>query len=121
MFWLSNVHEVLSFALLAKDWYNIQKEDELGRLLETFRHDLESLQFDIYHAWMRALKGKLTGIMLPGLIVPPAFQFNIEGILGLFDQIYNALRGYFIEELVITRVVNELLKLVGDMAFNDLL
>ena len=125
---------MLSFALLAKDLYNIQKE-VFGRLLETVRHGLESLEFDIYQVWMKTLKETLLGIIVPGKIVPsplsdkfrprlflsPAFQFDTGGILDLFNQIYNALRGSFIEELVITRVFNELLKLVGAMAFNDLL
>ena len=35
-FWLSNVHEMLSFVFLAEDWYEAQKTDnyEYDRLLE---------------------------------------------------------------------------------------
>ena len=83
---------------------------------------------------MKALKEKFLEIILPrkpvppslsdmfrpNFFLPPPFQFNIDGILGLFSRIYVALRGYRVGELVITRVVNELLKLVGAMAFNDL-
>ena len=44
-FWLSNVHEMLSFVFLAEDWYEAQKTDnyEYDRLLEIVKHDLESL------------------------------------------------------------------------------
>ena len=41
-FWLSNVHEMLSFVFLAEDWYEAQKTDnyEYDRLLEIVKHDL---------------------------------------------------------------------------------
>ena len=144
-FWLSNVHEMLSFVFLAEDWYEIQKKDdyEYDRLLEIVKHDLESLEFNIYHTWMKVLKRKLQRMIVPAIIESqslPGFitndgnrfldrflpassapQFSMDDLLSLLNKIYKALRGYFIEESIITQAVTELLKLVGVTAFNDLL
>ncbi len=69
-FWLSNVHEMLSFVFLAEDWYEAQKTDnyEYDRLLEIVKHDLESLEFNIYHTWMKVLKKKLVKMIVPAII-----------------------------------------------------
>ncbi len=69
-FWLSNVHEMLSFVFLAEDWYEQQKTDnyEYDRLLEIVKHDLESLEFNIYHTWMKVLKKKLHKMIIPAII-----------------------------------------------------
>ena len=125
--------EVFSFARLARDWYNIQKENELGRLRE-LSGVVCSFGFNIYHVWMEDLKGKLPRILYQGPFVPqplatlqtkqfqsPSFQFNTDGILGLLEQIYITLRGYFIGESAIPGVVNDLLKFAGATAFIDLL
>ncbi|RPB05625.1 hypothetical protein L873DRAFT_1661585 [Choiromyces venosus 120613-1] len=144
-FWLSNVHEMLSFVFLAEDWYEMQKKDdyEYDRLLEIVKHDLESLEFNIYHTWMKVLKRKLHKMIVPAIIESqslPGFitndgnrflnkfittssapQYSMDDLLSLLNKVYKALRGYFIEESIITQAVTELLKLVGVTAFNDLL
>jgi myosin-5 len=144
-FWLSNVHEMLSFVFLAEDWYEMQKKDdyEYDRLLEIVKHDLESLEFNIYHTWMKVLKRKLHKMIVPAIIESqslPGFitndgnrflnkflttssapQYSMDDLLTLLNKVYKALRGYFIEESIITQAVTELLKLVGVTAFNDLL
>ncbi|KAI7517526.1 myosin-2, partial [Hortaea werneckii] len=68
-FWLSNVHEMLSFVFLAEDWYEAQKTDnfEYDRLLEIVKHDLESLEFNIYHTWMKVLKKKQHKMIVPAI------------------------------------------------------
>ena len=125
---------MLSFAHLAQNWHSIHKRDESG-VLKTVRHRLERFESEIYHGWMKVLKAKLMKIVNPGgrfLACQPgesghrsflyqAFQFDIDDFLGMLDRIYYALRRYLIEESIITRVINELLKFVGEMAFNDLL
>ena len=144
-FWLSNVHEMLSFVFLAEDWYEIQKTDnyEYDRLLEVVKHDLESLEFNIYHTWMKMLKKKLQKIIIPAIIESqslPGFvtadsnrfipkllmannqpQFSMDDLLSLFNKVHKAMRTYYVEETVINQTVTELLKLVGVTAFNDLL
>ncbi|KAL7275148.1 Myosin type-2 heavy chain 1 [Rhizina undulata] len=145
VFWLSNVHEMLSFVFLAEDWYEIQKKDdyEYDRLLEIVKHDLESLEFNIYHTWMKTLKRRLQKMIVPAIIESqslPGFvtndgnrflnkilqttstpQFSMDDLLSLLNKIYKAMKAYYIEESIIAQAVTELLKLVGVTAFNDLL
>lgn len=144
-FWLSNVHEMLSFVFLAEDWYDAQKKEdyEYDRLLEIVKHDLESLEFNIYHTWMKVLKKKLAKMIVPAIIESqslPGFvtndgnrflnrilpsannpQFSMDDLLSLLNKVYRAMRAYFLEDSIITQTITELLKLVGVTAFNDLL
>jgi len=144
-FWLSNVHEMLSFVFLAEDWYEAQKTDnyEYDRLLEIVKHDLESLEFNIYHTWMKVLKKKLHKMIVPAIIESqslPGFvtnesnrflgkllpsnntpAFSMDNLLSLLNNVYKAMKAYYLENSIITQTVTELLRLVGVTAFNDLL
>ena len=144
-FWLSNVHEMLSFVFLAEDWYEAQKTDnhEYDRLLEIVKHDLESLEFNIYHTWMKHLKRKLQKMIVPAIIESqslPGFvtnegnrflgkllqsntspAFNMDNLLSLLNSVFRAMKAYFLEDSIIVQCVTELLRLVGVTAFNDLL
>ncbi|KAB8349554.1 hypothetical protein FH972_023578 [Carpinus fangiana] len=144
-FWLSNVHEMLSFVFLAEDWYETQKTDnfEYDRLLEIVKHDLESLEFNIYHTWMKVLKKKLQKMIVPAIIESqslPGFvtnessrflgkllqsnstpAFSMDNLLSLLNNVYRAMKAYYLEDSIITQTVTELLRLVGVTAFNDLL
>ncbi|KAF1915352.1 P-loop containing nucleoside triphosphate hydrolase protein [Ampelomyces quisqualis] len=145
-FWLSNVHEMLSFVFLAEDWYEQQKTDnyEYDRLLEIVKHDLESLEFNIYHTWMKVLKKKLQKMIIPAIIESqslPGFvtnesnrflgkllpgsnntpAFSMDNLLSLLNSVYKAMKAYYLEDTIITQCVTELLRLVGVTAFNDLL
>ncbi|EHL01701.1 putative Myosin-2 [Glarea lozoyensis 74030] len=144
-FWLSNVHEMLSFVFLAEDWYEAQKTDnfEYDRLLEIVKHDLESLEFNIYHTWMKVLKKKLSKMIIPAIIESqslPGFvtnesnrflgkllqtnsapAFSMDNLLSLLNNVFKAMKAYYLEDSIITQTVTELLRLVGVTAFNDLL
>jgi len=144
-FWLSNVHEMLSFVFLAEDWYEQQKTDnyEYDRLLEIVKHDLESLEFNIYHTWMKVLKKKLQKMIIPAIIESqslPGFvtnesnrflgkllqgnntpAYSMDNLLSLLNNVYKAMKAYYLEDTIITQLVTELLRLVGVTAFNDLL
>lgn len=144
-FWLSNVHEMLSFVFLAEDWYEAQKTDnfEYDRLLEIVKHDLESLEFNIYHTWMKVLKKKLHKMIVPAIIESqslPGFvtnennrflgkllqssnapAFSMDNLLSLLNNVFKAMKAFYLEESIITQTVTELLRLVGVTAFNDLL
>jgi myosin-5 len=144
-FWLSNVHEMLSFVFLAEDWYEAQKTDnfEYDRLLEIVKHDLESLEFNIYHTWMKVLKKKLQKMIVPAIIESqslPGFvtnesnrflgkllqssnapAFSMDNLLSLLNNVFKAMKAFYIEDTIITQTVTELLRLVGVTAFNDLL
>lgn len=144
-FWLSNVHEMLSFVFLAEDWYEAQKTDnyEYDRLLEIVKHDLESLEFNIYHTWMKVLKRKLFKMIVPAIIESqslPGFvtsetnrflgkllpsnnnpAYSMDNLLSLLNNVYKAMKAFYLEDSIITQTVTELLRLVGVTAFNDLL
>ncbi|KAK4989913.1 Myosin type-2 heavy chain 1 [Elasticomyces elasticus] len=144
-FWLSNVHEMLSFVFLAEDWYEAQKSDnyEYDRLLEIVKHDLESLEFNIYHTWMKVLKKKLQKMIVPAIIESqslPGFvtyesnrflgkllqsnntpAFSMDNLLSLLNNVFKAMKAFYLEDSIITQTVQELLRLVGVTAFNDLL
>ena len=144
-FWLSNVHEMLSFVFLAEDWYEAQKTDnfEYDRLLEIVKHDLESLEFNIYHTWMKVLKKKLHKMIVPAIIESqslPGFvtnessrflgkllqsnnapTFSMDNLLSLLNNVFKAMKAYYLEDSIITQTITELLRLVGVTAFNDLL
>lgn len=144
-FWLSNVHEMLSFVFLAEDWYETQKTDnyEYDRLLEIVKHDLESLEFNIYHTWMKVLKKKLQKMIIPAIIESqslPGFitnennrflgkllqsnsqpAYSMDNLLSLLNNVFRAMKAYYLEDTIITQTITELLRLVGVTAFNDLL
>ena len=144
-FWLSNVHEMLSFVFLAEDWYESQKTGnyEYDRLLEIVKHDLESLEFNIYHTWMKVLKKKLTKMVIPAIIesqslpgfvtnenstflgkllpTPSQPTYNMDHLLSLLNSVSRAMDAYYLEKTIINQTVTELLRLVGVTAFNDLL
>ncbi|KAL2866333.1 type V myosin [Aspergillus lucknowensis] len=144
-FWLSNVHEMLSFVFLAEDWYEAQKTDnyEYDRLLEIVKHDLESLEFNIYHTWMKVLKKKLFKMIVPAIIESqslPGFvtnetsrflgkllpsnnnpAYSMDNLLSLLNNVYKAMKAFYLEDTIVTQTVTELLRLVGVTAFNDLL
>lgn len=144
-FWLSNVHEMLSFVFLAEDWYEAQKTDnyEYDRLLEIVKHDLESLEFNIYHTWMKVLKKKLLKMIVPAIIESqslPGFvtaessrflgkllpssstpAYSMDNLLSLLNNVFKAMKAYYLETSIISQTITELLRLVGVTAFNDLL
>ena len=144
-FWLSNVHEILSFVFLAEDWYEAQKDEnyEYARLLEIVKHDLESLEFNIYHTWMKVLKKKLQKMIVPAIIESqslPGFvtnessrflgkllqssnapAFSMDNLLSLLNNVFKAMKAFYLEDSIIQQAVTELLRLVGVTAFNDLL
>ncbi|KAK3905406.1 hypothetical protein C8A05DRAFT_12755 [Staphylotrichum tortipilum] len=144
-FWLSNVHEMLSFVFLAEDWYEAQKSDnyEYDRLLEIVKHDLESLEFNIYHTWMKVLKRKLNKMIIPAIIESqslPGFvtnennrflgkllqgnnqpAYSMDNLLSMLNSVFRAMKAYYLEDTIIMQTITELLRLVGVTAFNDLL
>ncbi|KAI3610616.1 myosin 5 [Moniliophthora roreri] len=156
IFWLSNVHEMLSFICVAEsdmlqgigpgeensvrpfDW------NDYERLVSVVKHDLDSLEYNIYHTWMLETKKKLSKMVIPALIESqslPGFTtsdgggrlfnrllnansqpaFSMDDILNLLNKVWKSLKSYYMEESVVQQVVTELLKLIGVTSFNDLL
>ncbi|KAJ8078508.1 Myosin type-2 heavy chain 1 [Marasmius tenuissimus] len=156
IFWLSNVHEMLSFICVAEsdmlqgigpgeensvrpfDW------NDYERLVSVVKHDLDSLEYNIYHTWMLETKKKLSKMVIPALIESqslPGFTtsdgggrlfnrllnansqpaYSMDDILNLLNKVWKSLKSYYMEESVVQQVVTELLKLIGVTSFNDLL
>ncbi|KAI6036693.1 myosin 5 [Pisolithus microcarpus] len=156
IFWLSNVHEMFSFICVAEsdmlqgigpgeenavrefDW------NDYERLVAVVKHDLGSLEYNIYHTWMQETKKRLGKMVIPALIESqslPGFTtsdgggrlfnrllnsnsqpaYSMDDILNLLNKLWKSLKSYYTEESVIQQVFTELLKLIGVTSFNDLL
>ncbi|KAA1479202.1 myosin 5 [Dentipellis sp. KUC8613] len=156
VYWLSNVHEMLSFICVAEsdmlqgigpgeenalrpfDWSDYE------RLVSVVKHDLDSLEYNIYHTWMTETKKKLSKMVIPALIESqslPGFiasdgggrlfnrvfnsntqpAYSMDDVLNLLNKVWKSLKSYYMEESVVQQVVTELLKLIGVTSFNDLL
>jgi len=156
IFWLSNVHEMLSFICVAESdmLQGIGPGEETSvrpfhwtdyeRLVTVVKHDLDSLEYNIYHTWMLETKKKLTKMIIPALIESqslPGFTsadgggrlfnrflstnntpaFTMDDILNLLNKVWKSLKSFYMEESVVQQVATELLKLIGVTSFNDLL
>lgn len=114
------------------------------RLVTVVKHDLDSLEYNIYHTWMVETKKKLSKMVIPALVESqslPGFTtsdgggrlfnrllnsnstpaYNMDDILNLLNKVWKSLKSYYMEESVVQQVVTELLKLIGVTSFNDLL
>ncbi|WFD29063.1 Myosin type-2 heavy chain 1 [Malassezia sp. CBS 17886] len=156
IFWLSNVHEILSFVCIAESDMlqgigpgvdGAAREFEWGdyeRLVTIVKHDLDSLEYNIYHTWMQESKKRLNKMVVPALVESqslPGFVTNDTGgrllnrllagnqapsyamddILALLNKTWKCLKSYYVEPSVAQQVVTELLKMIGVTSFNDLL
>ncbi|KAJ9098937.1 hypothetical protein QFC19_006161 [Naganishia cerealis] len=157
-FWLTNVHEILSFVMLAEEdamngigpgAENMGREFnwvDYEKLVTIVKHDLDSLEYNIYHTAMQQIKRKLAKMVVPALIetqalpgfverdgntrllgrmlgmqAPSAPAFSMDNILDLLNKVWKAMKSYYVEASVIQQVFSELLKLIGVSSFNDLL
>ncbi|RUS28033.1 P-loop containing nucleoside triphosphate hydrolase protein [Jimgerdemannia flammicorona] len=154
-FWLSNVHELLSLICVAErdmeqemnltpmatrrtfGWHDFEK------LVATVKYEMQCLEDNIFHAWMKELKRRLNKIIIPAVIESqslPGFitsdsgrflnklltgssqpAFSMDDLLNFLNKIWRAMKCYFIEASVSRQVLTELLKLIGVSSFNDLL
>ena len=151
---MSNVHELLSFAAAAEndmlagvnpaadangrvfEWHDYE------RLVSIVKHDLESLEYNIYHTWMKELKKRLYKMVIPAVVESqslPGFittegrlftkfiggqtspAFSMDDLLNFLNKVWKAMKSYYVEMSVTQQVVTELLKLIGVTSFNDLL
>ncbi|KAG5357082.1 Myosin-2 [Yarrowia sp. C11] len=151
-FWLSNVHEIMSFVCLAQAniAQNVDIMDEMGeyefqqygRLVHVVKADLENLEFNIYHTWMKELKKLLDKMIVPAIVLSQALpgfmttdsngrflakmftsnvSYSMDDLLNLFNKVYKAMTCYFNEKQSVRQSLMELLSMIGVKAFNDLL
>ncbi|KAG2358707.1 P-loop containing nucleoside triphosphate hydrolase protein [Suillus spraguei] len=156
IYWLSNVHEMLSFIYVAEsdmlqgigpgEEHAVREFDwnDYERLVTVVKHDLGSLEYNIYHTWMLETKKRLTKMVVPALIESqslPGFTtsdgggrlfnrllntnsqpaYSMDDILNLLNMVWKSLKSYYMEDSVVQQVMAELLKLIGVTSFNDLL
>lgn len=113
------------------------------RLVSIVKHDLESLEYNIYHTWMKELKKRLFKMVIPAVIEsqslpgfitnessrfiakfitgPTTPAFSMDDLINFLNKVWKAMKSYYVEMSVIQQVVTELLKLIGVTSFNDLL
>jgi myosin-5 len=116
------------------------------RLVTIVKHDLDSLEYNIYLTFMQEVKRKLAKMVIPALIESQALPgfvtnegngrlfgrilggqnaatpaFGMDDILNVLNKVHKALKSYYLEESVVQQVINELLKLIGVTSFNDML
>jgi myosin-5 len=121
----------------SREWHDYE------RLVSIVKHDLESLEYSIYHTWMKELKKRLFKMVIPAVIESqtlPGFvtnennrfitkfvtesttpAFSMDDLLNFLNKVWKAMKAYYVEMPVIQQVITELLKLVGVTSFNDLL
>ncbi|CAG8764547.1 12296_t:CDS:1, partial [Dentiscutata heterogama] len=134
-YWLSNVHELFSFVNTAEN--DMLREvdlvsdsskkfewDDYGRLVSIAKHDLQSLEYNIYRIWVTELKKRLYKMIIPAVIESqslPNFKtgennrfnataFSMDDLLIFLNKVRIA---NYVEMSVIDKVITELLKLVG--------
>lgn len=150
-FWLSNTHELYSFVSYAEMTIveNETISSEMGeeeyqeylKLVAVVKEDFDSLSFNIYNMWMRKMEKELEKKVisavvlsqsLPGFMTTdsaPLFskmfsqnnQYKMDDILSFFNNVYWAMRTYYIEPEVMNEVIIELLRYIDAVCFNDLI
>jgi myosin-5 len=118
--------------------------EDYEHLVSVVKHDLDSLEYNIYHTWMMETKKRLNKMVIPALIESQALPgftvpdnggrllgrllntnsapaFSMDDILKLLNKVWGSLKSYYMEESVVQQVMTELLKLIGVTSFNDLL
>jgi myosin-5 len=111
--------------------------------METIKFEMQCLEDNIFHAWMKEIKKHLSkmvvpavveGQSLPGFITSDSGRFfnkiligssqpsySMDDLLNFLNKIWRTMKCYYIEQTVATQALTELLKLIGVSAFNDLL
>ncbi|KAI8142414.1 P-loop containing nucleoside triphosphate hydrolase protein [Fennellomyces sp. T-0311] len=147
-FWLSNVHELLSLICIAEHQMSNESQkvvswQDFEKLASTVKFELQCLEDNIFHAWMKELKKRMGKMVIPAIIEGqslPGFissdsgrfisklltgssqpSFSMDDLLNLLNKVWRTMKCYYIEQTVSTQVLTELLKLIGVSAFNDLL
>jgi myosin-5 len=118
--------------------------NDYEQLVMVMKHDLSSLEYNIYHMWMLETKKHLVKMVVLALIESqslPGFTmsdgggwlfnhllntnsqpaYSMDDILNLLNMVWKSLKSYYMEDSVVQQVMAELLKLIGVMSFNNLL
>lgn len=116
---------------------------EYDKLVYLVKHDLGSLEFNVFHAFVSEARKRLEKMIGPAVIESqslPGFMvtegggqlfnrmfsksspaYTMDQVLDLFNTIYLTMRTFHIEDSVIQLAITDLMHLVGAQAFNDLI
>ncbi|KAI7889170.1 P-loop containing nucleoside triphosphate hydrolase protein, partial [Mucor mucedo] len=116
---------------------------DFSKLMETIKFEMQCLEDNIYHAWMKEIKKHLSKMVIPAVVEGqslPGFitsdngrffnklligttqpTYSMDELLNFLNKIWRTMKCYYIEQSVATQALTELLKLIGVSAFNDLL
>ncbi|KAI9476139.1 MAG: P-loop containing nucleoside triphosphate hydrolase protein [Benjaminiella poitrasii] len=151
-FWLTNVHELLSLICVAQVDFNEKSYEDkrktasrhdFTKLIETIKFEMQCLEDNIFHEWMKEIKKHLSKMIIPAVVEGqslPGFitsgnnrffnklligtsqpSYSMDDVLNFLNKIWRTMKCYYIEQSIVTQVLNELFKLIGVTAFNDLL
>ncbi|KAI8098944.1 P-loop containing nucleoside triphosphate hydrolase protein [Halteromyces radiatus] len=147
-FWLTNIHELLSLVCraeqdLERDLHGNSSWHEFEKLMATIKFEMQCLEDNIFHAWMKEAKKRLSKMVVPSVIENqslPGFvtadngrffnkfltgssqpSFSMDELLHFLNKLYRTMKCYYLEQSVATQILTEILKMIGVSAFNDLL
>ncbi|CAO3629551.1 unnamed protein product [Cunninghamella blakesleeana] len=147
-FWLTNVHELLSLVChsekaLAGERKGNENWADFEKLMATIKFEIQCLEDNIFHAWMKEAKKRLSKMVIPSVIENqslPGFvtaennrffnkflsgnsqpSFSMDDLLHFLNKLDRTMKCYYLEQSVSTQILTEILKMIGVTAFNDLL
>ncbi|KAI8369029.1 P-loop containing nucleoside triphosphate hydrolase protein [Blakeslea trispora] len=150
-FWLTNVHELLSLIVQSESRIQFEMKErgsgarwrEFEKLMQTIKFEMQCLEDNIFHSWMKEVKRVYSKMIIPAVIENqslPGFitsdsgrflnklllgssgpAFTMDNLLGFLNKLYRTMNCYFLEASVVNQVLVEILKMTGVTAFNDLL
>jgi myosin-5 len=119
------------------NWHEVEK------MIGTIKFELQCLEDNIYHAWVKEAKKRLSKMAVPAVVENqslPGFitadsgrffnrlltgssqpSFSMDQLLHFLNHIYRTVKCYYLEPSVSTQILMEMLKMIGVSAFNDLL
>lgn len=120
-----------------KNWNDFEK------LMATIKFEIQCLEDNIFHAWMKEAKKRLSKMVIPSVIENqslPGFvtaennrffnkflsgnnqpSFSMDDLLHFLNKLDRTMKCYYLEQSVSTQILTEILKMIGVTAFNDLL
>jgi myosin-5 len=116
---------------------------EFEKLVQTIKFEMQCLEDNIFHAWIKEIKRTYNKMMVPAVIESqslPGFitndsgrffnklllgasgpSFTMDDLLGFMNKVHRTMKCYFIEPSISNQVLLEMLKMTGVMTFNNLL
>lgn len=149
-YWLSNAQEMFSFVSLVEKGKPLNNCLDWKSRISILRHDLDSLVYNLYQSFTQKIKRHLALMVIPAIIEaqplpgfitedesaslianfmnlalrtePPSGRtYTATDIIDLFDTLWRCLDGFFVEPVIVKCVYFELLYLINQVSFNDLI